>query len=185
MIKPKHKDCGCLPSPRPVFSNSFPSIELTENQSYMPGFPSSRLGLLAKGLLGWLWVSEFPVRFASALHFATLCSWQAGKQAGGQGPKPCLAPSAAVPEGERSVKLGESQGEGYSPSGGLVELACGFQANVYLFAVYCNRAGLTLEAILCSVKNVHGTVPHLKKKKPARETTEAERKRKEGWGGRT
>lgn len=33
MIKPKHKDCGCLPSPHPVFSNSFPSIELTENQS--------------------------------------------------------------------------------------------------------------------------------------------------------
>lgn len=85
---------------------------------------------------------------------------QAGKQAGRQGPKPCLAPSAAVPEGERSVKLGESQGEGYSPSGGVVKLACGFQANVYLFAVYCNCAGLTLEAILCSVQNVHGTVPH-------------------------
>nr|BAC25364.1 unnamed protein product [Mus musculus] len=47
MIKPKHKDCGCLPSPRPVFSNSFPSIELTENQSYMPGFPSSRLSRFA------------------------------------------------------------------------------------------------------------------------------------------
>lgn len=46
------------------------------------------------------------------------------------------------------------------PSGGVVELACGFQANVYLFAVYCNRAGLTLEAILCSVQNVHGTVLH-------------------------
>lgn len=38
------------------------------------------------------------------------------------------------------------------PSGGVVELACGFQANVYLFAVYCNRAGLTLEAILCSLQ---------------------------------
>lgn len=33
MIKPKRKDYGCLPSPHPVFSNSFPSIELTENQS--------------------------------------------------------------------------------------------------------------------------------------------------------
>lgn len=70
-------------------------------------------------------------------------------------------------------------------SGGVVELACGFQANVYLFAVYCNRAGLTLEAILCSVQNVHGTVLHLKKKKkkPARETTEAERKKRGGVRG--
>lgn len=35
-----------------------------------------------------------------------------------------------------------------------------FRQTVYLFAVYCNRAGLTLEAILCCVQNVHGTVPH-------------------------
>lgn len=60
-----------------------------------------------------------------------------------------------------------------------MELACGFQANVYLFAVYCNRAGLTLEAILCSVKNVHGTVPHLKKKK-ASERDDRGRKKKRG-----
>lgn len=61
-----------------------------------------------------------------------------------------------------------------------MELACGFQANVYLFAVYCNRAGLTLEAILCSVQNVHGTVPHLKKKKKASERDDRGRKKKRG-----
>lgn len=57
------------------------------------------------------------------------------------------APSAAARGGERSATLGgESQREGYSPSGGVMELACGCQANVYLFAVYCNRVGPTLRS---------------------------------------
>lgn len=66
-----------------------------------------------------------------------------------------------------------------------MELACGFQANVYLFAVYCNRAGLTLEAILCSVQNAHGTVPHLKKKKKSQRERRQRQKEKErrGEGG--
>lgn len=64
-------------------------------------------------------------------------------QPGREGEKLCPAPSPAARGAERSVKLGESQREGYSPSGGVVELACGFQANVYLFAVYYNRVGLT------------------------------------------
>lgn len=53
MIKPKRKDCGASPSPRPVSSNSFPSIEQTKSQSYKRVFPSNRrLGLLAKELRG-------------------------------------------------------------------------------------------------------------------------------------
>lgn len=50
MIKPKRKDCGASPSPRPVSSNSFPSIEQTKSQSYKRVFPSNRrLGFSSKG----------------------------------------------------------------------------------------------------------------------------------------
>lgn len=57
-----------------------------------------------------------------------------------------------------------------------------FQANVYLFAVYCNRVGLTYEAILRSVQNVQGTVPHFLKASE-RDDRDRERKREEGVRG--
>lgn len=102
-------------------------------------------------------------------------------QPGREGGKLCPAPSAAARGGESSVKLeGEPQREGYSPSGGVMELACGFQANVYLLAVYCNRVGLTLKSNsgLCPERSRNGS-SFLKSQ---RERRQRQRKKKRGGG---
>lgn len=104
-------------------------------------------------------------------------------QPGREGGKLCPAPSAAARGGESSAKLeGEPQREGYSPSGGVMELACGFQANVYLLAVYCNRVGLTLKSNsgLCPERSRNGS-SFLKSQ---RERRQRQRKKKKEEGVR-